>query len=113
MEIKAKSKFVRISPRKVGRVARLIRGKEIKQARTILKFLPHKGARILEKVLNSAIANAVNNYKLKENTLVVEQAYSDTAPTFKRYKPRARGRMDIILKRNAHVTVVLKAKEGK
>lgn len=113
MKIKARAKYIRISPRKMVRLVRLIRGKPIAEARNTLKFLPQFGAKAVAKVLNSAIANAVNNYHLKEENLSVAEAEVEVGSTFKRYKPRARGRMDVILKRSCHITVVLKSKEEK
>lgn len=113
MQIQAKAKFVRMVPRKVGRVVKLIRGLPAKKAQNLLKFLPQFGAVQVAKVLKSAMANAVNNYHLKEENLLVERAQVDCGPTFKRYRPRARGRMDIRLKRSCHITVVLKSKEEK
>jgi len=112
-KIKAKSKWVRSSPRKIQRVAELIRGKSASEAMTILKFMPQKGARVLEKVLKSAIANAKNNYKLNEATLVVDEAFATKGVTMKRFQPRARGRAFPIKKRSSHVTVNLINSEEK
>jgi large subunit ribosomal protein L22 len=105
MKIKSQAKWLRISPRKLGRVATVVRGRKAFEALQLLSFMPQKGARILEKVIKSAIANAKNNYKLAEESLVVVEAFANKAVNLKRFKPRARGRADSILKRTSHVTV--------
>ena len=111
-QVKAKSKWVRSSPRKIQRVAELIAGKSAQEALTILKFLPQKGARILEKVVKSAIANAKNNFKMNESDLIVKEAYANKGITLKRFHPRARGRAFPIKKRTSHITVNLVGKEA-
>ena len=108
--VKAEAKWVRISPRKVKRVTDLIRGKSVREALALLKFMPHKGARLLVKVIKSAAANAKNNYKLKEEGLFVAQVYATKGLTFTRFQPRARGRMDSIKKRSSHIRVYLQEK---
>jgi large subunit ribosomal protein L22 len=111
--IKAKSKWVKSSDRKLSRVIELIRGKSAREALTLLKFLPQKGARIVEKVLKSAMANAKNNFKLEENSLVVHEAYANKGVIMRRFQPRARGRAFPIKKKTSHVTVCLTSVEGK
>lgn len=107
---KAEAKYSRVSPLKVGFICNEIRGKQVDEALAILKFTPKKGARILEKVLNSAIANAENNNGLDRDLLYVENAYANDAPTFKRWRPRAQGSAAPILKRNSHIGVVVSEK---
>ena len=111
--IKAKSKWVKSSDRKLSRVIELIRGKSAREALTLLKFLPQKGARIVEKVLKSAMANAKNNFKLDENSLMVQEAYANKGVIMRRFQPRARGRAFPIKKKTSHVTVCLSAMEEK
>lgn len=91
MQAKAIAKYVRISPLKVNFICKEIRGKQVDEALAILKFTPKKGARILEKVLNSAIANAEHNFGLNREDLFVSQAYANNAPVMKRWRPKAKG----------------------
>ena len=113
MESKAVAKHIRVSPRKARQVMDLIRGKDVANANAILKFMPNKGAEIISKVLNSAIANAEHNYEMDSNNLYVSKAFVDQGPTLKRFKPRAQGRADSIRKRTSHITVVVaEKKEG-
>lgn len=111
MEARAIAKYVRISPRKVKIVADLIRGKHVDEALAILKFTPKKGARLLEKVVKSAVANAENNYDMDRENLYISQVYANQGPTLKRWRPRAQGRAYQILKRTSHVGVVVKERE--
>ncbi|MBI5078883.1 50S ribosomal protein L22 [Candidatus Saganbacteria bacterium] len=110
-KITAKAKWVRSSPRKIQRVMELVRGKPALEALMILKFLPQKGARILEKVLKSALANAKNNYKMNDSDLVIREVFVNKGIIMKRWQPRARGRAFPIKKRSSHVTVSLSAGE--
>ena len=103
-EVSAKARFELISPRKVRRVADLIRGKSVQEAEQILAFLPHRPARLLKKVLHSASANASNNHHLGKN-LVVSRAVIDQGPILRRSQPRARGRAFPINKRMSHITL--------
>ena len=111
MEVKATAKYVRISPLKVNYICKEIRGKQVDEALAILKFTPKKGARILEKVLNSAIANAEHNFGLNREDLFVSQAYANNAPVMKRWRPKAKGMAYPILKRSSHVGVVVEERE--
>ena len=106
-EVRALAKWVRISPRKARLVTEHIRGRTVPEARTILAFTPRAAATDIEKVLRSAVANAEANHGLDGDELVVEAAYADEGPTLKRWKPRARGRVNRIRKRTCHVTLVL------
>lgn len=113
MQAKAVSKTVRIAPRKARLVIDLIRGKQVGEALSILKFTPKAASPVIEKVLNSAIANAEHNYDMDANDLVVEKAYVDEGPTLKRFRPRAMGRASQINKRTSHITIVVSdQKEG-
>lgn len=107
MEARAVAKYIRLSPLKVQRVAQMIRGRDVREAQAMLKFTPTRAARVLEKVLNSAVANAENNLELDRDELVVSRAYVDKGPSMKRVTPRARGRADVLTKRSSHVTVVV------
>ncbi len=113
MEAKAVAKRVRVSPRKARLVADLIRGKEIGQAIGILRNTTQKASKIIEKVLNSAVANAENNHEMIADELYISEVYVDEGPTMKRYKPRAMGQASPINKRTSHITVkVAEQKEG-
>jgi len=107
MDVLAKHKFARISPQKARLVADQIRGLNVEEALEILKFSPKKGADLVNKVLNSAIANAEHNEGADIDELVVSQIFIDAGPTMKRIKTRAKGRADRILKRSSHITVVV------
>lgn len=105
--VKAKAKWVKSSDRKISRVMELVRGKSAAAALTILKFLPQKAARILEKVVKSAIANAKNNSKMKEEKLFIHAVYANKGVILRRFQPRAKGRAFPIKKRTSHLTVYL------
>lgn len=111
MEARAEAKYVRISPLKVHFIAREIQGKPVDEALNILRFTPKKGARLLEKVLNSAIANAENNFDLDRDELIVKRAYANDAPRLKRYRPKAKGAAYPILKRMSHLGVIVAERE--
>jgi large subunit ribosomal protein L22 len=106
-KVKAQVKWVRIAPRKLGRVTELVRGKPAVEALALLRFMPQKGARILENVLKSAVANARNNYKLTEQNLVITEAYVNKGITMRRWQAKARGRIHPLQKRTSHLTVWL------
>ena len=95
---------------KVHFICREITGKQVDEALSILKFTPKKGARILEKVLGSAVANAENNLNLDRENLIVSAAYANDAPHMKRWRPKAKGMAYPILKRSSHVGVEVKEK---
>ena len=111
MEAKAIARTVRMSPRKARIVVDLIRGKSVPAAREILMFTNRAAAEVVEKTLNSAVANAEYQHHVRPETLVVKTAFVDEGPTLKRIMPRAQGRAYRILKRTSHMTVVLKEKE--
>src|SRR5512137_905348 len=97
--VNATAKYVRVSPRKAGDVARLIRGKKVDEAKAILSLSPRAAAKLVGKVLASAVANAENNNDLDADDLYVVSAYVNGGPTLKRFKPRAMGRASRIRKR--------------
>jgi len=103
--VNATAKYVRVSPRKAGDVARLIRGKPVAEAKAILAFTPRAAAKMVGKVLDSAVANAENNHDLDADDLYVVQAYANGGPIIKRFRPRAMGRASRIRKRTSHITV--------
>ena len=107
IRVRAQAKWVRTSARKARLVLDHIRGRSVPEARTILAFTTRAAATDIEKVLRSAVANAEANHGLDGDDLVVEAAYADEGPTLKRWKPRARGRVNRIRKRTCHVTIVL------
>ena len=98
---------LRISPRKVRLVAGLIRGKSVVHARQQLNFLPKRSAEPVLKLLNSAVANAKNNFKISESILYVEKIYVNQGKVLKRGLPRAFGRTSPIQKKNSRVTLML------
>jgi large subunit ribosomal protein L22 len=106
MEVKAKLRFTRIAPRKARLVADLIRGKTSEEALNILTFTPKAAARIVVKLLKSAIANA-DQKKIDVDRLYVKTIAVDQGPTMKRFMPRAMGRATPIRKRTCHITIVL------
>lgn len=110
--MKAIARNIRISPKKANLIAGLVRNKNAQEALNILKFTPKKGAKLLYKVLHSAMANAENNFKQKKDSLVIKEIIVTEGPTFKRSVPVSRGRVHPILKRNAHITVTLGLEEG-
>ena len=107
---KAHAKYVRISSRKVKIVIDLIRGKNVDEAAAILMYTPKAASPVVLKVLNSAIANAVNNLEMDRKDLYVAEVYANPGPTLKRYGARSRGSASPILKRTGHISVVLDQK---
>jgi large subunit ribosomal protein L22 len=105
MHVAAKLSHARISPQKCRLVADMVRGKPVGEALQTLTFTPKKAARIVKKVLESAIANAEHNHGADIDELRVAFITVDEAPTFKRHRARARGRGARIIKRNSHITV--------
>lgn len=105
MEVAAKLLGARISAQKARLVADQVRGKPVEEALDTLAFSPKKAARIMRKVLESAIANAEHNDGLDVDELKVATVHVDEGPTMKRIKPRAKGRADRIFKRSCHITI--------
>ena len=107
VEARAIARYVRISPRKVRVVIDLIRQQPVDKARTILAFSDRAAAETISKVLNSAIANAENNFGMRADDLVVKACYVDEGPTLKRIRARAKGSAARINKRTSHITVIV------
>jgi large subunit ribosomal protein L22 len=106
-QTRATMKYVRTSPRKMRRVVDLIRGQHVEEARRILRFSGLGASHDVEKLLNSAIANAEQNPGVIADNLMVARGWVDDGPTLKRYRPRAYGRATSIRKRTSHVTLVV------
>ena len=113
MEAKAVAKYVRMSSSKLKPVTDLVRGKDLNEALTILKFTPGKGSELVEKVVQSAAANAENNHDMNLDDLYVAEINANQGPTMKRWRAGAQGRAGMILKRTSHIYVTLKEKPAK
>jgi large subunit ribosomal protein L22 len=111
MKARAIQRYVRITPRKCNQVLDLIRGQSVEQAQTALQFTPKLGARIIQKVLKSAVANALHEGKVRVEDLYVSEAVVGAGPTLKRWLPRAQGRATPLLKRTSHVSVTVATRE--
>ena len=107
MEVKARAKFIRTSPRKARMVTDLIKGRGVEEALNILGFTKKAPAKIITKLLKSAVADADQMRNLNVDTLFIKQITVDQGPTMKRYRPRAMGRATTIRRRMSHITVVL------
>jgi len=110
LEAKAIEKYLKISSRKIKFVADVVRSKPVEEAIGILSLTPKRAAVYVKKAIQSAAANAMENfkeYKLSEDNLFVKEIYATEGPTLKRFKPRARGRADRVLKRTSHITVMV------
>jgi large subunit ribosomal protein L22 len=105
MQVTARLRHARISPQKCRLVADTVRGKAVGNALATLKFMPKKGAGLILKVLESAIANAENNRGADIDELKIDRIEIDTAPTLKRFAARAKGRGTRIVKRNSHILI--------
>lgn len=111
-EVKASARFVRITPRKVRLVIDQLRGLDADKAIDNLQFVHKAATRPVAKLLNSAIANAENNFQIDKKDLFVKKIVADDGPTLKRYQPRAFGRSTVIRKRTSHINLILGVKEG-
>jgi large subunit ribosomal protein L22 len=107
MEARAQARYVRVTPQKARRVVDLIRGIPAAQAQSVLRFAPQAVSEPIGKVLDSAIANATNNFNINPDGLIVSAAYVDEGPTMKRIRPRAQGRAYRVRKRSSHITVIV------
>ena len=105
--VRAQAKFVRSAPRKARLVMDHIRGKEVAEARAILRHTTRSAATDIAKLLESAVANAENNFELDPEELKIGTAFVDEGPTIKRFRPRAQGRATPIHKRTSHMTITL------
>ncbi len=112
MEVRAVAKETGISPRKVRLLVDMVRGKKVDEALTLLRFTPTPTARAVAKVVKSASANAENNFQMTPSDLRIVSIFTDEARTLKRFRPRARGRANPILKRSSHITVIVAEQEG-
>ncbi|HEY8372766.1 MAG TPA: 50S ribosomal protein L22 [Pseudonocardiaceae bacterium] len=106
----ARARYVRMTPRKVRRVVELIKGRNAREALSVLQFAPQAASGPVAKVLASAMANAENNLNLDPETLWVSRAFVDEGPTLKRFRPRAQGRAYRINKRTSHITVEVESR---
>jgi large subunit ribosomal protein L22 len=113
MEVKAITRFARISAFKAREVTREIQGLSALQALDVVRFSPKKAARLIGKTLSSAIANAENNNRMKVQNLLVKEAVVGEGPTFKRFQPKARGSAGPIRKRTSHIKIILVEQELK
>lgn len=111
MEMKASTKYARMSAKKVREVARQIQGRGAVQALQMLRFIPRKSARLLAKTLKSAIANAENNNNMSSDDLIIKEAVANDGPAFKRSQPAPRGSAHPIRKRTTHIDIILVAKD--
>ena len=112
MEVRAVAKDTGVSPRKARLLVDMVRGKSVDEALTMLKFTPSPTARVVAKVIKSAAANAENVFQMSPSDLKIIRIFADEAPTLKRYRPRARGRVSPILKRSSHITVIVAEQES-
>lgn len=110
MEVKAVLRRYRVAPRKVRLVVNLIRGLDIDKALEQLEFVDKKSGIAILKLLNSAIANAVNNFSLEKSNLYVKSVFVDQGPVFRRWMPKAHGRATKIKKYTSHITIILDEK---
>lgn len=111
MEARAITRYVRVSPRKARVVVNQVRGQAVPRAREILAFTNRAIAETVEKTLNSAVANAENQYHVDPEALYVKACYVDEGPTMKRIRPRAKGSASRIRKRTSHITIIVATRE--
>ncbi len=107
---KAKISYARVSPTKAKIVIDTIKGKDVISALGILAYTPRNGARVIEKLLKSALANAENNSGMNSQDLYIDEAFANKGPTLKRIRPRAQGRAYRIEKKTSHITIILNKK---
>ena len=107
MKSMAVAKYIRLSPRKVRLILDQIRGKSVEEAINLISFTPQKGAKVLLKLINSAVANAEQGSDVDVDKLYIQKIFADEGPTLKRFRPRAMGRATRIRKRTSHLTVIL------
>ncbi|UCF73876.1 MAG: 50S ribosomal protein L22 [Deltaproteobacteria bacterium] len=107
MKVRAIAKYIRVSPRKIRLGMKEIRGKKVEEALNLLMFTPQKGAPLVRKLINSALANASQYPDIDVDKLFIKHIYADEGPTLKRFRPRAMGRATRIRRRTSHLTVIL------
>jgi len=110
MEVRAQAKFVHISPQKTRLVTRAVKGKMVEEALAVLQFTPKKAARLVRKLVESALANAGQHKQIDVDTLYIKRIWVDGGPSLRRFRARAMGRATRVLKRSSHITVVLDEK---
>ncbi|MEK6526138.1 MAG: 50S ribosomal protein L22 [Nitrospirota bacterium] len=111
-EATARLRFVRVAPRKARAVVDLIRGQHVPHALTVLKYTPRSAAKVVEKLLRSAVANAEQKEMGESDAMWVAEAYVDGGPTYKRFRARSMGRANSIHKRTSHITIVVAAPDA-
>jgi large subunit ribosomal protein L22 len=111
MEVSATAKYIRTSPQKLRLIVDTVRGRKVDEALATLRFLRSPSARTVAKVVQSAAANAENNYEMTQADLRIVKICVDEGPTLKRYRAGPRGRVKPILKRSSHITVVVEEEE--
>lgn len=111
MEAKAIARHVRISPTKVRKVTEVVKGKPVEEALNLLEFMPQHSAKVVTKVIRSAVSNADQDPGLDVDSLWVSNIFVNEGPMMKRFRPRAMGRATRILKRTSHITVTLAERE--
>jgi large subunit ribosomal protein L22 len=107
MEVQALTKYVRVSPKKLRQITRVIQGKPATEALDLLRFIPRKTARLVRKTLVSAVANAENNHRLASANLVVKRALTEQGSVLKRMRPASRGSGHPIHKHTSHIRIIL------
>lgn len=110
MEITAKLNYLRMSPRKARLVIDAVRGMDVVKAKTQLAFMEKRASGNVLKLLNSAIASAKNNFSKEESNLYIKKIFVDQGPTYKRFRPRAKGMASPINKKTSHITIILDEK---
>jgi len=111
MEVRAVAKNTGISAQKIRLLVDMVRGKKVDDALNLLKYAPSPLARVVAKAVKSAAANAENNFQMTPADLKIVNIYADGAKSMKRFRPRARGRSNTIIKRSSHITVVVDEQE--
>ncbi|MFW6075091.1 MAG: 50S ribosomal protein L22 [Chloroflexota bacterium] len=112
MEVKSQNRRIRISPRKMRLVCDLVRGRDVEEALAVLRFTPNKSAAEIARTIRAAQADAENVHDLDPDALYVKTIYADQGPTYRRWRARARGRVNRRLKRTSHLTVILDEREA-
>ena len=112
MEARAVARYIRMSPSKVRRTIRVIKGMPVKEARAMLDLMPHRAAHAIRRVMDSAAANAENNHDMEPDELWVKDAQVDAGPTLKRWRFASGGRVGMIRKRISHISVMLSDEEA-
>ena len=111
MKVRATTKYLPISPRKLGLVCDAVRGMDAEDALVVLKFMPQKGAELVYKTVASALANAENNFELERDNMYVKEIWAGDGPRLKRFKAGARGRYKPRVRRQSHLWVILEERE--